>query len=123
MVVLLAVASIPGQARPADPTIYKVVARFDPTLQNLLHIPQYALLSWLWCWALPAGRLSVRAVTSVALAISVGYGIFEELYQSTVPGRYASVGDAVMDSLGALVGVIGYGWRERRVRRRGRPAP
>ena len=42
-------------------------------------------------------------------AFSVGYGVVDELHQSAVPGRIASVLDVGIDALGAVAGVVA--WR------------
>ena len=84
-----------------------------PAVQNLLHVPVYAGLTWIW-WralrvALPkplakAGgappKLLPKAVLGAA-AIAVGYGILDEIHQMYVPGRFASVTDALLNAAGA----------------------
>jgi hypothetical protein len=36
--------------------------------------------------------------------LAVGYGVTDEIHQSFVPGRFASVGDLVADAIGAALG-------------------
>ena len=73
-------------------------------LQNLIHIPAYGLLAFLWRWCLDA-YVQARTAVVLALFLTIGFGIFQEWYQITVPGRYASISDIVFDAIGAVLGV------------------
>ena len=71
---------------------------------------------------------SAGHVFSTAALLAVLYGLGDEVHQSFVPGRDASVGDVVADAAGALLGaaawVLGCGALARftsRVRRATRP--
>lgn len=80
---------------------------------KLLHACAYAVLAALACldaWRAPTTQRHARFVTAFLLA-SV-YGIIDEVHQSSVPGRDASVGDALADALGAALGV----WLTKRAR-------
>lgn len=46
------------------------------------------------------------------------YGAFDELHQSCVPGRMASVYDWLFDAVGGVVGSVVYVWARRNLRRR-----
>lgn len=48
---------------------------------------------------LPAAR---RILTTVAVVAAVG--VIDELHQATVPGRDATIGDLIADTLGAIAG-------------------
>ncbi len=56
---------------------------------------------------LPA-RIDARTA-AVAIAITAGYGVTDELHQMIVPGRSAQVGDLVADAIGACI-AIGVCW-------------
>jgi len=103
MCAIVVVASIPGRAGPDRPSLLFL----HPSLQNLLHLPEYAILSWLWCRALSwnPGR-SWRPVAVSALSICAAYAACEELYQLAIPERYASWTDLTLDILGAGLGVV-----------------
>ena len=72
-------------------------------VNNLLHLPVYAALTLAWAWALSvlAGVPAVRRGAVAAGAIAVLYGVAMELCQLAVPGRTASVGDALLNASGA----------------------
>jgi VanZ family protein len=87
-----------------------------PQVQNLLHIPVYAGLAFLWRWALVALLRSVPA-TVVALVVTVGYGVFDEWYQSFISVRFASLTDVLFNALGAGLGLLVFWWWQRRRRK------
>jgi len=70
-------------------------------LDKLAHFGAYAVLGVLLAVAaLP------RHPLYVPILLGFLYGAFDELHQSTVPGRRAEVGDWIADAAGTLVGVI-----------------
>ena len=76
---------------------------------KVAHAIMYGLLCYLWIRAFRMGE--DRSLSSnlfiVAVSITVAYGITDEYHQSFVPGRTATAGDALADSIGALVsGVV-----------------
>ncbi len=106
MVGLYWLSSIPGEPSPEDPAVYIVVTWVPPALQNLLHIPVYGVLAWLWRWALEAW--TTRALGIIAGLLTAGYGIVDELHQALVPGRYGSLSDMSLNLIGAAIGVWAY---------------
>ena len=107
--VLFGLSSIPGIAPDAD-SLGRLLVWMPAAVQNLLHVPAYALLSWLW------SRTGAR--TQVAVALSSGYAIFEEIYQTTVPGRYGSWTDLAFDAVGIASGIVVFRQQARRLRSR-----
>jgi VanZ family protein len=84
--------------------------------RRLAHLSEYAILAALWLRALTRGRgLSPRNAGLMALAISAVWAALDELHQSFVPIRSASVADVARDTVGALIAVAGAGLRWRRV--------
>lgn len=78
----------------------------DPQMNDkMAHGLAYGLLGALWVRAFwfttdyPAWRVFLTG-----LGLAAGYGVVDELHQSFVPGRDASVGDGVADFAGALLG-------------------
>ena len=72
--------------------------------RRLAHLSEYAILAALWLRAFVRGRdLPPRTAGLVALAISVAWAILDELHQSFVPSRSASLADVLVDSAGALI--------------------
>jgi len=74
-----------------------------PALQNLLHMPFYGLLVWLWYRSFRGfARPRVSAI-SLAVFISIVWGALDELHQYFVPGRYATLTDLGFDAAGVLI--------------------
>lgn len=70
-----------------------------------LHAPEFFVLGCLLCRAfLATGGPRPRAL-ALALTISIAYGLLDELHQSFVPGRVASLGDFAADAAGAIFAV------------------
>jgi len=69
-------------------------------LQDLSHLPLFALFSWLWYWYFK-DKPTIWA--SPAFHISWSYAIINELSQSFVPNRFPSVGDFIMNLLGVAL--------------------
>jgi VanZ family protein len=72
------------------------------------HFIGYALLGTLLLRALAGATW--RGVTArnawIAAAAASGYGVTDEIHQTFVPGRTATVEDWVADTLGAVVAVV-----------------
>lgn len=84
---------------------------------KLAHAVAYATLGLLCLRASHEGLRAVRLrPTLLALALSLGYGLLDELHQAQVPGRFARVSDWFADAIGAglalpLYGALGGLWR------------
>jgi VanZ family protein len=73
-------------------------------LRKLGHLVEFGILAVLWYRALtPAPR-----ATALALALTAGYGGFDELRQALVPSRDATLVDVAVDSLGGIVGLAAW---------------
>jgi hypothetical protein len=106
-----------GASIPAENGEEEHFLRFlllPPTLQNLVHIPAYALLAFFWRWCLAAYARAGTAVV-LALVLTIGFGVFQEFYQTMIPGRYGSWSDVLFDAIGAIAGL----WVFSRLQRRG----
>jgi VanZ family protein len=82
--------------------------------RRLAHLSEYAILAALWLRAFVRGRgLTPRNAGLLALAISAAWAILDELHQSFVPSRSASVADVALDTTGALIAltIAHAGWR------------
>ena len=100
---------------------------FRALIGNVAHVVIFGILAAL-CWfssprppaaasseAKPlAGVLmdaaEVRKREWLGVGCGVVWGVADELHQSTVPGRFASVADVVTDLFGALLAVTVLGW-------------
>lgn len=103
MIIALSIA--PGHAQPDD-TIFSWLVIFTAApVQKALHFVIYAALVVLWMWTLDTiGPRSLRALLSVMLAI--GLGAILEWYQLSVPGRFGSITDVLLNSAGAIAGLL-----------------
>ncbi len=87
----------------------------EPAPGDLFLIPDwishpvvYAILAFLLCRALAAGRPLVLGHALVAVVLATAYGITDEWHQSFVARRDASVLDVMKDLAGAIVGSAAY---------------
>jgi VanZ family protein len=77
---------------------------------KLQHAAAFAALAFAAARAYPApGPAQWRREAWIALAL-LGYGVAIELVQSLVPGRTASLADAVADAAGVLLGLLLARW-------------
>ena len=106
MVVLFVFSSIPVDlsAPPEDQGLFSLPQFW----QNALHIPAFALLCFLWAAALYQRKRALGRSLLLAIGITIAYGIFDEVHQYYVPGRFMGLMDVGLDGLGALVGASGY---------------
>ena len=88
MIIIFVLSSIPGDVEDETSLIFNLL---HPTFKNLLHIPLYGILQFLWLRSLiKLGKKGIKAAM-ICLAITNGYGILNKTYQTFVPGRYGSV--------------------------------
>lgn len=112
-------SSVPDTGVPASGGLEGVLQLVPPSLQNLLHVPLFGALAWLWWWALRhLGSAEVPA-RRWALGVTVAYGFLDEVHQAYVPGRFSSATDVALDAVGAVLVVVLLAWRERRTQAAG----
>ena len=106
MIFITWVSSIPGKAND-DIVGGFIFTLLTPSLQNLLHIPAFALLMLLWLYALEQStNLSTRII--VAFFTTVSFAGLDEWHQSFVLGRYGTTMDFVTDCIGASIMTFAY---------------
>ena len=66
------------------------------------HMLAYAVLAWLWWRAISPNRRLTWPILSLAVALTVLYGISDEIHQLFVPGRHGQLADVLFDTGGAL---------------------
>ena len=73
----------------------------------LVHAVEFAVLAALF-YRLLASHLGLRtlAVWTVVAGLTLAYGAVDEMHQSFVPGRHASLADIGYDALGALASLF-----------------
>lgn len=84
----------------AQPDLSTGLGLADFIARKFVHAGEYALLCLLWWRALRTVMPGNRALLA-AVAISAGYGVTDELHQTTVTGRNGSPVDVLIDTLGA----------------------
>ncbi|HDD05194.1 MAG TPA: VanZ family protein [Candidatus Aenigmarchaeota archaeon] len=109
MALILCLSSIPGGSK-AD-LIFSY--HLSSSLQNLLHVPGFGLLAYLWMWTL-RDRTNFTRGALFTLGITTLYGVLDELYQILIPGRIASLGDLLLNTAGVILGVGIYSFLGRR---------
>jgi len=95
-------SSIPGTIDPEEAGLYGIISWTPPALQNLLHIPLFGILAWLWCRTLGCWFTNRGVLLSLSFLFAAGYGVIDEI-QLQVPGRYASLTDIALNALGAVL--------------------
>jgi len=73
-------------------------------VQNILHVPLFALLSFLWIIAYRGRGHKIKRAVSMGLSITIVYSLLDESHQYYVPGRFMSVADVSLDAIGAFLG-------------------
>jgi len=96
-------------------TVSRFVVSFDDLI---LHFAEYALLGFLLGLAFlhPAEKNRWQWVV-LACLIGILYGASDEIHQSFVPGRHATVSDFLADSIGTVTGTVLYSWWRKRQQR------
>lgn len=79
-----------------------------PHCDKLLHFILYAALSFLSVRGLSVEKFSPALVRTLAIGFSILYGLSDEIHQSFVPGRDASILDLMADAVGSFVGALSY---------------
>jgi VanZ family protein len=92
--VILVLSTIPGGALP-DFDIFS----FD----KLLHIIEYFILAFL---AINAIKIPSTRIIILIIIIGIAYGGFNEIWQSLIADRFASVYDAIANGIGMILGTI-----------------
>ena len=105
MGLIFVLSSIPGRVEEG---MFRVLTELNPTWQNLLHIPIFGLVQYLWLRGFALiGKVGPASV-ALSFFFTLGYGVFDELHQYFVPGRYASFLDVLLDGCGAVLGAVGF---------------
>lgn len=73
---------------------------------NLLHVPLYFGLAFVWHVALERTSLSRAQKRLLVIVLTAAFGILDEFHQSFVPGRDPSFGDVASDTFGAILATV-----------------
>ena len=103
--VIIGLSVTPGVERPDDTLFSWLYANTAPPVQKVLHVVTYAILATLWMWTL-AGIESLPRRIAISFVLAVVLGVALEWYQTTVPGRYGSIFDILLNTVGILAGLV-----------------
>ena len=77
-----------------------------PTIQNLLHIPAYIVLAILFLQILQNHQIEGRRPNWLVFLYAGLIGVFSEIVQIVVPGRYPGLLDIGLNLIGILGGIL-----------------
>lgn len=113
MLVVQALIGIPGPgyfAGEADDgaahlvrSVSSLIFLAPPGVRNLVHIPLFGTMAWLWCQALESWVASLPRAIVLAAVLVGGYALLSEWIQSFIPTRFASATDLAYNWLGVAV--------------------
>nr|BAL57215.1 phosphotransbutyrylase [uncultured Chloroflexota bacterium] len=89
---------------PADELPY--FGLWDLLLKKSGHLAGYAVLGALFLRSWEDLGIRMKRAISLALLAAVVYAITDELHQSFVPGRHASMVDVLIDGIGSAIGLL-----------------
>lgn len=98
---VILVSSVPDSSLSGKASLGRQV------ITNFAHVPVYALLTFLWLKSFVRTRFgkSYFVIKWSVLAGLVFFAIFDEIHQSFIPGRSASLMDVGLDLIGILCGL------------------
>lgn len=103
LVFLFVMSSFPADSNDKISGIY-----LPEYIQNMLHLPLFSILTALWIKAFINRGIKIHKAFVYAIAISLFYALFEELFQHFIPGRFADLQDIILDFLGCFAAVYIY---------------
>ena len=113
MVLIFAESSIPMDGGP-DNIVF--LTNLDPNIQNLLHIPLYGALAFLWVRSFCVSGKIPKQMILYSLIITISYGCLDEVHQSFVRGRYGGLLDVLLNVLGAISGIVFFWYLQKKRR-------
>ncbi len=102
---IVALSVTPGIARPDDNAFVWIVVNTPKPLQKIMHVAVYAVYALLWIWTLASIQSRSIRIT-LAIIATVGLGAALEWHQTSVPGRFGTIFDVLLNTLGAAIGLI-----------------
>lgn len=87
---------------------YPMGVQLPPPLDKVAHLLAYGALAAAadWAWTRTAPITPAHRRHLVLFLLASLFGGLDEVHQSFVPGRFASLGDAAADALGAALGLL-----------------
>lgn len=89
-------------------TTEELVGKFNHMVRKYAHGLVYFFLGILTAKALRFSGARKFSVFILPLAICITFAVFDETHQLFVPGRGGQVSDIIIDSVGAITGILVY---------------
>src|SRR5919199_546038 len=89
----------------AQPDLNSGLGTIDLIGRKLIHMSEYALLTFLWWRALRTVAPAPRAL-ALAAAFAMAYASTAELHQRAVPGRHGTPVDVLIDGVGVSAAAL-----------------
>jgi len=103
--IIVALSIVPARIEPKWSVISRLVMNIAAPVQKILHVVIYAMLVVLSMWMLEfLGSRALGGLLSVMVAI--GLGVLLEWCQLSVPGRYGTFSDILLNGAGAGAGLL-----------------
>lgn len=103
LIIVLSVT--PGKSETGDSAFVWIVVNTPEPVQKFMHVACYATFTALWIWTLETiGSPALRMSLAVLLAVALGATL--EWYQVSIPGRFGTLTDVLLDTLGAVIGLL-----------------
>lgn len=84
-----------------------LMVQMPSTVLEWSHAPGYGLLAWLLTTGLQGRGWPFAHALAVSSTAALVFGLWTEVFQGSVPGRHASIGDLVTDAVGiSLVAML-----------------
>ncbi len=83
-----------------------IVTELDFFIRKLAHFSVYLLLGALSYTSMLLSEIKIPRKWIAALAVCALYACFDEIHQYFIPGRTMRITDVLIDSMGALVGMM-----------------
>ena len=96
---------MPGRAKAGGSVFVWLVEATPAPLQKLMHAVAYATLALLLMWTFEIID-SIPVRIALTFTITVGIGAALEWHQTSVPGRFGTLTDAMLNAVGAIIGLI-----------------
>lgn len=90
------------------PDIKFNMGRFNHIIRKSAHFFAYLVLGILMINGLSSSDIYGFKGIGLAILICILYAISDEVHQLFVPGRGGQVSDVILDSVGTIVGILGY---------------
>ena len=86
--------------------IREIAGTIENTVRKAAHMTEYGILSILFYIWLGKWQFGVRKRGLLAIVLSALYACSDEFHQLFVPGRAGMVRDVLIDSAGAILGIL-----------------